>query len=137
MLEKEGAAERLRSDSESLHVEIVAGASSQWPLALALGGPAEVRSKAIARTETTMAFNAGHQASYEAMADDGAVSGKTWLAIINNVARDMHVEANEQTVPVKADFTVGGSKAAYPGDWRLPAEERVNCRCTTVSELAE
>lgn len=45
----------------------------------------------------------------EAMADDGAVSGKTWLAIINKVTRHTHVEANEQTVPVKADFTAGGA----------------------------
>jgi hypothetical protein len=31
------------------------------------------------------------------------------------------------------DFTVGGERAAYPGDRRLSARNRIHCRCTTVT----
>jgi hypothetical protein len=48
----------------------------------ALGGLARVRADAIARTETTAAYNAGHEASYAALAEDGlrlpARSGWRW-----------------------------------------------------------
>jgi uncharacterized protein with gpF-like domain len=91
------------------------------------------RGTRIARTETTGAMNAGHQAAQDGLASDGLVQGKQWLSIIDRDTRGTHITAHDQVVAVTANFTVGDSEAPYPGHHSLPAEERVNCRCTTVS----
>jgi len=33
-------------------------------------------------------------------------------------------------------FSVGGSLPPYLGHWGLPAGQRINCRCTTISVLS-
>lgn len=98
-----------------------------------LGENAKVRAKAIARTETTAAYNSGHQAMFDTLAVDGLITGKTWLAILDADVRADHSALNEKTVEVKKNFDVGGYPAPYPAHWSLPAEQRVNCRCTVVS----
>lgn len=98
----------------------------------ALGEGAKVRSRAISRTESTMALSAGAQAAFDALDVDGLIDGKTWLAISDDDVRADHLAANEQTVPVKNNFEIGGYKAPYPGHWSLPAEQRVSCRCTVI-----
>ncbi len=91
-----------------------------------------VRAAAIARTETTGAYNLGHQASYDFLAQSGDIGGKEWLGVADKDQRESHAEANGQIVPVDQDFIVGGESAKYPGDPSLSAAERVNCRCTTA-----
>jgi SPP1 gp7 family putative phage head morphogenesis protein len=104
----------------------------------ALGGDgAKVRAKAIARTETTGAFNAGHQATFDYLDDEGLIAGKTWLAITDNRLRESHAALNNVTVRAKDEFDVGGSPAPYPGHFSLPPEERVNCRCTVIGAIEE
>lgn len=104
----------------------------------ALGGDAsKTRAKAIARTETTAAMNAGHLAGMQELARSGAITGKTWLAILDKRCRTSHSALNDTTVAVAANFSVGGTPAPYPGHWGLPAEERVNCRCTIISDLGD
>jgi len=103
----------------------------------ALGDIGKVRAAAIARTETTQAFNAGHQAAYDGLAADGLISGKTWLAAPDQDTRETHAALDGVTVGPGEDFDVGGNPAPYPGHWGLPAEERVNCRCTTVAAFPD
>lgn len=103
----------------------------------ALGELSKVRAAAIARTETTAAFNSGHQAAYDGLAADGLVTGKTWLAAPDKDTRETHAALDGVTVGPSEDFDVGGSPAPYPGHWSLPAEERVNCRCTTVAAFPD
>lgn len=103
-----------------------------------LGGNAsKARAEAIARTETTGAMNAGHQAGYEYLAEDELLTGKTWLVIDDDRLRESHADLSEVTVGVNEDFDVGGNPAPYPGHYSLPAEERVNCRCTTIAAIAD
>lgn len=95
------------------------------------------RGRAIARTETTRASNAGAEESRKELVDAGLVTGKTWLSIIDKDTRETHVEANDQTVKADEKFKVGDEEADYPGDPELSAEESINCRCTTISETVE
>jgi uncharacterized protein with gpF-like domain len=101
----------------------------------ALGDRSKVRSKAIARTESTGALNAGHQAAMQSLGS--AVEGKKWLAIDDKDLRPTHAAANGQTAAVNGDFNIGGFDAPYPGHFSLPAAERVNCRCVVLSVLNE
>ncbi len=102
-----------------------------------LGGfDARKRAKKIARTETTMGLNAGHEAEREELVAEGLVSGKQWLTIGDSDVRAEHAALSGNVVAPRADFSVGGSLAPYPGHWGLPAGQRINCRCTTISVLA-
>ena len=91
------------------------------------------RSERIARTETTGIMNAG---SDNTLIAEG-VSTKVWIDTSDGRTRDSHRDVADQTrenpVNIRDNFTVGGYGAKYPGDSSLPAHERVNCRCTTVS----
>lgn len=93
----------------------------------------DVRAAAIARTETTLAYNAGHDVGYRFLAEEGEIDGVEWLSIIDRDTRPAHVEANGQKVPAGGSFTVAGRQTPYPGHWSLPAAQRVNCRCTTAA----
>ncbi len=93
------------------------------------------RAKRIARTETTGAMNGGHAAVIDELGREGLVAGKEWVAVIDNDTRDSHKELNGKTVKPGRMFHVGESHspAPYPGHFSLPAEERINCRCTVVA----
>jgi hypothetical protein len=58
-----------------------------------------------------------------------------WLTIGDNDVRAEHAALSGNVVAPRADFSVGGSPAPYPGHWELPAGQRINCRCTTISVL--
>jgi uncharacterized protein with gpF-like domain len=92
----------------------------------------DTRAAAIARTETTGAYNLGHQASYDFLHQSGDIAGKEWMAVVDSDTRVSHSEADGQVVAVNEKFTVGGESAAFPGDPSLSAKNRVNCRCTTA-----
>lgn len=95
------------------------------------------RARAIARTETTGSLNAGHHAARQGLVDAGLLSGQQWLAIGDDDVRTDHGAIDGAKVGPKADFYVGGFPAPYPGHWSLPAEQRVNCRCTTIGLLVD
>jgi len=108
----------------------------------AMGEVTRKRAKAIVRTETTTAFNGGHQAAMEALVDESSgaaalIEGKEWLATFDEDTRINHALASGQVVSVKAPFIVGGYEAMYPADVSLPPEERVNCRCTNVTAFVK
>lgn len=100
---------------------------------LALGEAGETRARLVARTEITGALNAGHAASRADLAARGLVTGQRWLCIVDDDTRPEHRAANGQRVNVGADFTVGGERCSFPGDQRLSAAQRCNCRCAVVS----
>ncbi|HUY32872.1 MAG TPA: phage portal protein [Pirellulales bacterium] len=100
------------------------------------GTIAKERATTIARTETTMALNSGADVAGNALAADGIITGKEWSSAHDTVTRPDHVEADGQRVGADEDFTVGGEKAAFPGDSRLSTKERANCRCVRVSTTA-
>jgi uncharacterized protein with gpF-like domain len=83
----------------------------------------------VARTETISSSNAGSHSAYQ---DANSVVGEEWLGTFDDRQRDTHGSADGQIVAVGATFVVGGAEAQYPGDPSLPADERINCRCTVV-----
>ena len=80
--------------------------------------------------------NEGREAEREERLSSGLVSGKQWLTIGDSDVRAEHAALSGEVVAPRADFSVGGSPAPYPGHWGLPAGQRINCRCTTISVLA-
>lgn len=97
----------------------------------ALGGFQKVRAKAIARTETTSAYNSGTQAGYDSLLDEGVAFEKEWLVVSDEDLRRSHSEMGGKKVAGGGNFSLGGVEVPYPGHPSLPARERVNCRCTT------
>jgi GNAT superfamily N-acetyltransferase len=102
-------------------------------------GPAasESRARRIARTETTGFLNAGQRGARRELEADGLVKGSEWLAILDRDTRDSHADAHGQQIAVNERFIVGGEECDHPGDPDLSAEERCNCRCTSVAVLAD
>ena len=80
--------------------------------------------------------NEGREAEREELLSSGMVSGKQWLTIGHADVRAEHAALSGNVVAPRADFSVGGSLAPYPGHWGLPAGQRINCRCTTISVLS-
>lgn len=87
------------------------------------------RARTIARTESVAASNGGVYAGWS----NAGIEGKTWLATHDARTRIDHIALDGVTIPMDADWLVGGSPARYPGDARLPASQRANCRCTIIS----
>jgi hypothetical protein len=103
-----------------------------------LGGfPANKRAQKIARTEVTGALNAGHEASRQVLYNEGLLLGKRWLTVGDRDVRTSHDALNQATAGPAEDFDVGGYSAPYPGWWGLPAQQRIHCRCTTISVLGD
>jgi hypothetical protein len=92
----------------------------------------DARAEMIARTEATAGYNLGQQAAREQLAEEGFVAGKEWSAVVVG-SRPSHQKADGQVRKVTEKFRVGGEAAEYPGDPDLPAEERVHCRCVSLS----
>lgn len=94
------------------------------------------RAKRIARTETTGALNAGHEASRQRLAKDGIIAGKKWQSIMDGSTRGEHVESNQQKRAVNQLFDVGGEQGRYPGDVSFSPFNRANCRCASMSIMS-
>lgn len=97
---------------------------------------ARARAETIAVTETVAATNAGISAGAQAVQDDGTGPAvdtllKEWITQRDDRVRDMHREADGQSVPHEDAFTVGGEKLQFPGDSSLGAspDNTINCRC--------
>lgn len=85
----------------------------------------DYRAEQVARTETISASNYGAAKAYE----DSAATLKVWQATDDSRTRPTHVAADQQTVSMDENFTVGGFPAEFPGDPSLPPQERIQCRC--------
>ena len=97
---------------------------------------ANKRAQRIARTETSAALNAGHQAQVDMLEAEGLAVVKTWTTVGAGV-RDSHVAMEGQKVRGQENFNVNGHLVPYPAHWMLPAQERVRCRCSIYSDVIE
>lgn len=86
-----------------------------------------VRAERIARTETITASNLG---SLQGAQATGLALQKVWIPTFDSRTRDAHLTVQPRQIGMKQEWTVGGYPAQYPGDPKLPAGERINCRCT-------
>lgn len=59
---------------------------------------------------------------------------KTWKSLMDGRERDWHHDADEEVVPVKDAFEVGGERLRFPGDSALGASlaNLINCRCYLI-----
>ena len=87
------------------------------------------RAARIARTETHTAANVG---SDEAARSTGLEIVKEWLSAEDARVRSSHASADGQEVARDDAFSVGGARLMFPGDPAGPANETINCRCTTL-----
>ena len=59
---------------------------------------------------------------------------KIWNTQRDSRVRDSHAKLQGKRVRINGYFNVGGHKASFPGDARLPADESINCRCFLTYE---
>ena len=66
------------------------------------------------------------------------IEQKEWISVQDDRTRDAHLIMDGVVVPMDAKFEVPatsqgeGAFMEYPGDPTAPAEQVVNCRCTTA-----
>lgn len=89
------------------------------------------RALKIARTETVSAVNFGHLQSAK---QSQVVTGKRWLAALDETTRETHEFAHRQERKLEEEFIVGGDSMLAPAQGSLP-EENINCRCTMTDVL--
>ncbi len=100
------------------------------------GEAGKERAADIARTETTLGLTTGQEAQRQEWTEDGHDLNKTWNTMGDDAVREMHADAEGQTVGLTEHFTVGGEQAYGPGDVGLSAANRCGCRCWTTTSVA-
>lgn len=92
------------------------------------------RAVRIARTEVMTASN---YAARAAAVQTGLKLNKIWSTTHDTRARSTHASLDGQKRALYENYDVGGSPALYPGDPKLPAKERINCRCVEWHEVVD
>lgn len=98
------------------------------------------RLNTIAATETQNPAEQAKQTEFESLSDfqyqgiHERTKQKEWVAILDNVTRADHAEADGQIVVFDEPYIVGGQKLMFPGDMSLGAtiDNVINCRCSSV-----
>lgn len=92
------------------------------------------RAVVIARTETLGALNGSRTDAFSAFAEEDPEEEleRMWLSTVDTRTRPTHVIADGQRVGLTDPFMVGGFALAFPGDPDGPAQEVIQCRCTTL-----
>ena len=91
------------------------------------------RANLIARTEATTASNYAKEiGAREWIEQSGEKGYKGWISRIDERVRHTHFDNNGKYTPIDNLWNVGNEKAKQPGDTRLSAKERIQCRCTQV-----
>jgi SPP1 gp7 family putative phage head morphogenesis protein len=90
------------------------------------------RAERIARTETTKTMSKARTDGMARVERAGIKIQKEWVATLDGRTRDSHQSLDGKRVDVGEEFKPG---LLNPGDG--PADESVNCRCTTTAYLPE
>lgn len=85
-----------------------------------------------ARTMVTAAENSGRISGFNRAEQMGIVFEKVWIATHDGRVRDTHAALDHVTCKNGELFANG---CEFPGDWRGPASEVYNCRCTIASNI--
>jgi len=101
----------------------------------------KMRAETVASIQSVSAYNAGRNAMYQQMVDDGinpALITKRWKTRADERVRVSHREMNGQLVPGGAPFvTPSGIRMMNPGDTSMGAglDLTANCRCRAVYKV--
>ena len=97
------------------------------------------RAEKITRTETLKALNQGSHEAFSQMYDEGVINPnevvRTWFTAGDNRVRDPHAFAHGQERRQGEPFLVNGELLQYPGDPSASAGNRINCRCSEITEI--
>lgn len=107
------------------------------------GQISRARAVIISRTETATAANLGKRTGAESwLKETGQQGYKQWIGREDARERGretdtMHWRLNNTILPIDEPFTFTDpegvtSRGMMPGDTNLPANQRINCRCTLV-----
>lgn len=88
------------------------------------------RAKAIATTETTVAYETGRDLAMKS----AGVEWTEWVSAQDERVRHTHRDADGQVREMGDPFLVNGHEMAFPGDPEAPAEEVINCRCVRIAK---
>lgn len=88
----------------------------------------------IVRTEGQTSINAGKDLAYYRAMQNGIEGNIVWSSTKDGKTRHTHRQMDEE-IKKKDGMFHGSIDASYPGDPNLPAEERINCRCTERFEI--
>lgn len=94
------------------------------------------RAVRIARTESGNALNGARKASFDKLQEDlgsEVPMQEEWLSVLSNATRDSHANLDAVTANKDGLWSLGGVMVPWPSHFSLPAGERVNCMCTTVT----
>lgn len=92
----------------------------------------QARSTTISRTEATTMSNLAKEVGARQWIDESGQDGyKVWIGMWGN-ERPEHVLLNDIVIPLSQTFDMSGFSCERPGDVNLPAELRINCRCTMI-----
>jgi len=94
----------------------------------------ETQNPAENAKQTEMDFLDHHDAEIDGEKIAEKQKQKEWVAILDNVTRLDHAEADGQIVDFDEPYEVAGEPLMYPGDTSLGAsiENWINCRCSSV-----
>jgi HK97 family phage portal protein len=126
---QEGANSRAMQDA-------IADYFREMSVGAAGSGDVDTRVERIARTETATFLNAGGYEADQQIEDAGGKVVKSWLSIRDELVRESHVTADDETrdtpLPLKSTFSNG---LRFPNEPGAPADEVINCRCVLVEEV--
>lgn len=91
----------------------------------------EARARVMTRTETTTIANLGQELGARGWLEQNGEQGyKIWLGRNDARERPSHLEENNTIITLDSKFSLEGNQCDRPGDIVLPANERINCRCS-------
>lgn len=94
----------------------------------------ETQNPAENAKQTEIDFLAHHDADIDGVKMSQTLKQKQWIAILDNVTRIAHAEADGQIVDYDQPYEVDGQQLMYPGDMNLGAtiDNVINCRCDSI-----
>ena len=98
------------------------------------------RATVIGRTESLRALNTGRDATYQQLIAQEGLRPEDitniWLTAQDERTRPSHMAMNRQERIEGQPFESGlGNQLRYPGDPDAPAEDTIQCRCSTIREI--
>ena len=94
----------------------------------------ETQNPAEHAKQTEVESLAHHDAIVQGVNLKTATKQKQWLAVLDNVTREAHAEADGQMVEFDMPYIVNGQSLMFPGDMSLGAtiDNTINCRCSSI-----
>lgn len=94
----------------------------------------KMRARRILRTEVGNALNGARTVAMQQLKEEIGAEfpmKRMWLSVLGTTTRDTHAHLDGVPEDSEGEWELGGVKARWPSDVRLPVGERANCQCLT------